>query len=226
MSFILLATVLGKLSHAVDDLDSVQDSKHTKTVPSQMSKLPNHEPLQRQPTERIKILDDRPEPDPVPPVSLLYDGFGYFMDDVFRSREGVSDVSRKRRDLELAVNVFADEMTGFYCNDASRSFGGLHALNDIFALGDGKKFRAVDINTALSDSDHDKPYDGASCLVWFKNEFVNIGSSPMVALATYAARSRDLVLMQHFKGADSCWRTPFLGLTVIGELNIWAFRCL
>ncbi|KAI9447310.1 protein kinase subdomain-containing protein PKL/ccin9 [Lactarius psammicola] len=198
-------TVLGKRPHAVD---SVQDFKHTKTVPSQMGELPNYESLQRQPTE--KILDDRPEPYPVPPVSLLYDGFGYFMDEAFRNREDVPEISTKRRNLEMAVNAFADEMTGFYYCDASRSFEGLPALNNILALGDGKKFRAVDINTVLSD----KPCVAASCLVWFKNEFVNIGS-PMVDLATYATRSREL-LMQHFNGVDNGWRTPFLGVTVIG----------
>ncbi|KAH9024778.1 hypothetical protein EDB84DRAFT_1506265 [Lactarius hengduanensis] len=208
----LPTTVFGKRSHVVDGLDSVQDSKRINPVPSQIGETPSYTSLRRRPTE--KILDDRPGPDPVLPVSLLYDGFGYFMDAV-RGREGAPDVSKKRRDLELGVDAFADEMTGFYPNDGGRSFGGLNALNHILALDDGKKLRAVDINTAHPDSDHNKPYDAASCLVWFKNEFVDISSSPVADLAAYAARSRDL-LMQHFKGVDSRWRTPFLGLTVIG----------
>ncbi|KAH9059336.1 hypothetical protein EDB87DRAFT_1577674 [Lactarius vividus] len=207
----LPTTVFGKRSHAVDDLGSAQDSKHIKPVP-QTGETPSYTSLQRRPTE--KILDDRPGPDPVPPVSLLYDGFGYFMDAV-RGREGVSDMSKKRRDLELGVDTFADEMTGFYPNDRSRSLGGLNALNGILALDDGKRLRAVDINTTRPDSDHNKPYDVAPCLVCFKNEFVDISSSPVADLATYAARSRDL-LMQHFKGVDNHWRTPFLGLSVIG----------
>ncbi|KAI9448535.1 hypothetical protein H4582DRAFT_2141800 [Lactarius indigo] len=191
----LPTTGFGKQSHAIDDLDSVQDSKRTKPVPPQIGETQSYKSLQQQPTE--KILDDRPGPDPVPPVSLLYDGFGYFMDAV-RVREGVSDVSTKRRDLELAVDSFADEMTDFYPNDGSRSFRGLNALNNILALGDDEK-----------------PYDAAPCLGWFKNEFVDIASSPVADLAAYATRSRGQ-LMEHFKRVDSSWRTPFLGLTVIG----------
>ncbi|KAH9175160.1 hypothetical protein EDB89DRAFT_2066957 [Lactarius sanguifluus] len=207
----LLSTVFGKRSHAVDDLDFIQHSKRINPVP-RIGETPSYTSLQRRLTE--KISDDRPGPDPVLPVSLLYDGFGHFMDAI-RGREGASDVSKKRRDLELGVDAFADKMTGFYPNDGSRSFGGLNALNDILALDDGKKLRAVDINTAHPDSDHNIPYDAASCLVWFKNEFVDFSSSPVADFAAYAARSRDL-LMQNFKGVDSRWRTPFLGLTVIG----------
>lgn len=197
------STVLGKRTH---DLNSVQDSKHIEAMRSQTGKLP------KLPTE--KILDDRPEPDSVPPVSLLYDGFGYFMD-AFRSREHASSVGTRWRDLELAVNDFADEMAGFYCDDASRSGGGLRALNVILALGDGKKFRAVDISTAHSDSDYDQPYDTTTCPIWFKNEAVDLNSMPVSDLAAYAARSRD-ILMQHSEGVERGWRTPLLGLSVIG----------
>ena len=50
-----------------------------------------------------KILDDRPEQDSVPPASLLYDGFGHFLDP-FRRREEVYDLSTKRRDLETLAS--------------------------------------------------------------------------------------------------------------------------
>jgi hypothetical protein len=138
-----------------------------------LSRVPNISKLHSQ-MGMLPILDDRPEPDLVPPpVFLLHDGFDYFMDAV---RSEAFDASEKRRNLELVVKDFADQMIGFYPNDVSRSFWGLHSINTILALGDGKRFRAVDINTTYLDSDHVKPYDAASCLVWFKNEFVDLGS--------------------------------------------------
>ena len=95
---------------AVDNLGSAQGTKRIKTPPSQMGKPSNYKPFQQQSTE--KSFDDRPEPDLVPPVSLLYDGFGCFMDDVRNC--GAFDKGKK---LELVVNVLTDEMTGFYGDD-------------------------------------------------------------------------------------------------------------
>jgi hypothetical protein len=70
-----------------------------------------YESLQRDPSERI--LDDRSEQDWVPPASLLYEGFGSFLD-IFRRRGGDYELTPERRDLEVAVNTFADAMASFF----------------------------------------------------------------------------------------------------------------
>ncbi|KAI0251160.1 hypothetical protein BJV78DRAFT_1154573 [Lactifluus subvellereus] len=81
--------------------------------------------LQLQPTP--KILDDRPGPDSAPPVSLLYDGFGYFID-AFSRRGNICNLETKRQDLEMAVDSFAEKMTDCYNKEADRMEDGLRAL--------------------------------------------------------------------------------------------------
>ena len=73
-TIISLAAVLGKRSRAADDLNSALHLKLVKTTPD-MGKLDNYGFLQQNLTQ--KSLDDCPAP-----VSLLYDGFGYFMYDL------------------------------------------------------------------------------------------------------------------------------------------------
>ncbi|KAI0255225.1 hypothetical protein BJV78DRAFT_752809 [Lactifluus subvellereus] len=112
-----LADVLGKRSRAVDDLDSVLHSKLVKTTPSDMGKLDYYKALQQIPTQ--KILDDRPDPDSFSLVSLLYDGFGYFMD-VFDRWGDICDLGTKQQGLEIAVDSFAKKMTDLYDKEADR----------------------------------------------------------------------------------------------------------
>ena len=94
-----MAAVLGKRSPAVDGLNSALHLKLVKITPD-MGKLDNYGFLQQSLTQ--KSLDDCPAP-----VSLLYDGFGYFMD-VFSRRGDICDLDTKRQDLEMAVDSFAE----------------------------------------------------------------------------------------------------------------------
>jgi len=59
-----------------------------------------------------KILDDRPDEDGFPPISLLFAGFGEFSDALNR-REDEIKLGAKRQELELRVDDFADEMRNF-----------------------------------------------------------------------------------------------------------------
>ena len=68
--------------------------------------------MQKDPKE--KILDDRPrEDDDIPPASLLYDGFGQFLD-IFAGDANVESFSDvKASELQFAIDEFAQLMCGF-----------------------------------------------------------------------------------------------------------------
>ncbi|KAI0248667.1 hypothetical protein BJV78DRAFT_1130931 [Lactifluus subvellereus] len=213
-TIISLAAVLDKRSRAADDLDFALDSKLAKATPSEIGKPGKYKSLQGQQSQ--KILDDRPVPDSVPPASLLYGGFGHFMD-IFSRRGDICDLDTKRQDLEMAVNSFADTMSDFYNKEADRREEGLRALNKILSLrGDGdNKLMATSIGTVHWDGHYDGPHEAASCIVVFKNELVDISSMPMVELTAYAARSHKQA-MERSEELFRSWRVPCLGLTVVG----------
>jgi hypothetical protein len=217
MIFISLASILGKRTRSVDELKSIQDSRIFTTAPSQMGKLIEYKLLQQDPDWRI--LDDRPAPDLVPPPSLLYGGFGHFLD-IFRRREDVHDLTPKRRDLELAVDAFAEVMTVFHQRD-ERKMEGLDALNEILSLGSHNRLTAASVDTSRiqSDGHYNGPHGAISCIVEFKNELVDINSIPVVELTSYVAHSHAQA-MKHHQGLYLGWRVPCLGLTIVGKLDI------
>ena len=187
-----------------------------------MGKQSEYESLQRDPSERI--LDDRPEQDSVPPVSLLYEGFGSFLD-IFRRREGVYELTLERRDLEVAVNYFAEAMTSFFESEAERKTTGLNALNAILSTGSHTKLTtaSVDSNRICSGGYYNGPHGAISCIVEFRNELVDVNSIPLVELVSCVAHSHAQSIKSH-KDIYMGWRVPCLGLTVVGELHV--FRCV
>ncbi|KAI9507750.1 hypothetical protein F5148DRAFT_75512 [Russula earlei] len=217
-----LVNVLGKRSRPVDDLDSVLNSKLVNSTPSIISRTPDYMSLQQIPSE--KILDNRPTPDLVPPVSLLYDGFGHFTDTFRRGK-----LDTLERDLELAVQSFAEKMTDFYRDEADRREEGVYALNEIFSLrGGGYNERLADGNATISVLDdtivpvpdrpygyYDGPHGAASCVVVFKNEFIDFTEVPYVELTAYVAQSHAQAIERH-REVFNGWRVPCLGLTVLG----------
>jgi len=68
------------LSEPAEDIfNRLKRAKIVTNAPSETAKPTLYEDIQGEPSERI--LDDRPEPDlDIPPVSLLYKGFGHFLD--------------------------------------------------------------------------------------------------------------------------------------------------
>jgi hypothetical protein len=83
-------------------------------------------------------------------------------------------------------------------------------LDNILMSRHSKTLGAID----HPDSDHHSPYDAPLCLVW--SEFVDISSTLVVDLATYAAHSPDLLWTAvggHYSMA-----------TVVGKPNIWIYR--
>lgn len=215
---ISLAAVLGKRTRSFDEFDSIQDSKNFTTAPSQMGKLIEYKSLQRDPA--CRILDDRPVQDLVPPASLLYDGFGHFLD-MFRRREDVHDLTPKRRDLEIAVDSFAEVMTLFYQREDDRKIEGLRALNAILSLGSHNRLSAssVDSTRIQSDGHYNGPHGAISCIVEIKNELVDISSIPLVELINHVAHSHAQAMKRH-QALYLGWRVPCLGITIVGKLGI------
>jgi hypothetical protein len=109
----------------------VKRLKVVQISPSSLAQSSKYESLQRTPRE--KILDDRPCNDDIPPASLLYEGFGEFLDIVAGRTdvEGCNDVDALN--LYLAVDEFAESMCRFFPNEDSRADSGRTLLNRIFA---------------------------------------------------------------------------------------------
>ncbi|KAI9464032.1 hypothetical protein BJY52DRAFT_1184435 [Lactarius psammicola] len=67
------------IPESVDVRSQLKRTKVATEQPSSLAKSQNYKELQRHSHERI--LDDRPEPDcDIPPIPLLYSGFGHFLD--------------------------------------------------------------------------------------------------------------------------------------------------
>ena len=226
--------------HAVDEPDFFQRSKIFRTAPSEMGKLSEYRALQK---SDLRILDDRPKRDLVPPPPLLYEGFGHFLD-TFRRRDEVPKQSKWRRALEIAVNYFAEDMTAIYKTGDARKKIGLTGLNEILSLefdemdleggSEGIPCRlddsgpgyytleaaSVDSSDAHSDGHCNGPHGAISCIVSFKNELVDVHSMPLVELTTLVARSHAQSMKSH-KELYEGWRVPCLGLTIVGKPGVY-----
>jgi len=99
-------------------------------APSKVSQPERYKALQNQSKQRN--LDDRLTADRfIPPISLLYNGFGVFED----VRQGFR-VPGEDEILEVQlwdkVNAFVDEMAKFYDSEAQRRATVIHHLQEIF----------------------------------------------------------------------------------------------
>ncbi|KAI9449631.1 hypothetical protein BJY52DRAFT_1192401 [Lactarius psammicola] len=202
-------TAISMRPPADDDLDIAHEPNFLTLAPSQLGKPARYKPLQGEPNERI--LDDRPEADLIPPASLLYHGFGRFMDD-FRSRKDIR-VDQKQRDLEMRVDHFADEMTRFYETELSRMEKGIDTLEVILGI----TLTPAAIGGVFTDGHHCGPHKAVTCIVEFKNEPVDIEAMAMIKLIGYVARSHLQSMVRYgFKDLFRVWNVPCLGLTVVG----------
>jgi hypothetical protein len=215
MTFTLFAAILGKRTRSIGEHHFILDSKLFNAAPSKMGTLEEYKSLQRDPA--LRILDDRPVQDLVPPGSLLYDGFGHFLD-IFRCREDLHDLTPERRSLELAVDSLAEAMASFYGTEDERRTAGIQGLNEILSLENLSQLypASVDASSIKSDGHYNGPHNAISCIVEFKKELVNIKSIPLVELLGYVAHSHAEAWKRHpdlYLG----WRVPCLGITVVGK---------
>jgi hypothetical protein len=204
-----------------DIFDRLKRTKLATIAPSTISKTAEYQSLQGDHSE--KILDDRPVPDDIPPISLLYEGFGHFFD-IIDGRDnvlGIADVDS--RELRRAVDELADKMTGFFGTEHERRDTANRCLNRIFSARKGVLIAALaasSMGSATSDGHNIVGHGAGSIVVEFKNWLAGISSLPSVELVGYIAR-----LTAQAMGADNArrelflrWRVPCLGLTIVGEL--------
>jgi len=203
--------------------DRLKRTKLVKNAPLETSKSSTYQNLQEDPSE--KILDDRPQADAeIPPIPLLYDGFGHFLDimDGRNDAPGLADVNV--RELRDAVDDFAVKMTTFFNNDDDRRDEGIKCLNKIFAARRGTTIippiSAAAIGSVRSEGHNIATHGPGTMGAKFKNSIAGISSLPAVELVGYVARLDSRMDQQLYEG----WRVPCLGLTIIGKLDISAFN--
>jgi hypothetical protein len=198
--------------------DRLKRAKIVTTAPSTTGKLAIYEHLQYQPSE--KILDDRPEPDAdIPPIPLLYHGFGHFLD-IMDARDdvpGLADVEvlelRKEDDL-------ASKMTGYFENENDRRDAALPCLNRIFDARSRIKIPLLSptaIGSVVTNGHNTATHSVGTMTVEFKNWSTGISALPQIELVCYVARlnaveMNDEARRQLYLG----WRVPCVGLTIIG----------
>ncbi|CAA7270391.1 unnamed protein product [Cyclocybe aegerita] len=210
-----------KPMHRLSEENTFSHLKRAKlatTAPSTIANPSTYESMQRKSNE--KILNDRPEPDDeIPPIPLLYNGFGHFLDILDGDADilGLDKVDSSK--LRLEVNEFACNMCYFYAMEDDRRDKALPALDKIFAARSGVKIptiHAAAIGSVRSDGDSVGKHGGVVLTTKFKNRVARITAIPEVELVGYVARS-------HVKGMEEMrelferWRVPCLGLTVVGS---------
>jgi hypothetical protein len=200
-----------------DFLTRVKRTKVVQVAPSLLAHPATYESLQGDPKERI--LDDRPQEDKdIPPISLLYDGFGQFLD-IAAGRtdvKGFNDV--KALELQSAVDEFAQSMCGLFENEDKRREEGLRLLNKIFAARKDCPYPlrlAAALGCVATDA-YFHSDDGMPHLVYdFRDPCTGNSAIPQVRLVGYFAHSFARAVEDRAKGLDG-WRVPALGITVVG----------
>jgi hypothetical protein len=96
-------------------------------APSKISQLEDYKKLQKNSKQRI--LDNRPSADRfIPPISLLYDGFGAF-DDVLQGKPADRENKILMLPLWERVGNFLKQMAKFYDTEAPRQDTIIQCLN-------------------------------------------------------------------------------------------------
>ena len=210
--------------HEPDDIFScLKRAKIVTTAPSTTAKPEVYEPLQLELFE--KIFDDRPKLEPdIPSVALLYEGFGHFLD-IMDGRNGVSGlVDINVTELYNEVDTFASKMNEYYEDENDRREAVLPYLTSIFSAHRGiqiPELHAQPIGSVRTDGHNTANHGAGTIVVEFKNEITGINVIPQIELACYVARLNSTkVDEQLYLG----WRIPYLGLAIVGELDLCISR--
>ncbi|KAI0036087.1 hypothetical protein K488DRAFT_42040, partial [Vararia minispora EC-137] len=206
---------------ADEPLDEYSLAKRAKVVleaPSDLSKSENYEALQEMPSERI--LDDCPVADEdIPPLPLLYRGFGLFID-IYNGNDNIPELKHiDHAGLEIAVYKFAASMAGFFRDDDARRVEGLRHLNSIFAARTTKApqftgIRAESLGRYRTDGNDRAPHDAAATVVKFQKELTGNDTLPEVEVTCSVAQLN--VSAKKMGLLFNSWRVPCLGITVVG----------
>jgi len=203
----------------------------TTDPPSSVSKPETYQIIQKQP--RGRILDDRPRADQfIPPISLLYDGFGVF-DDVIQARspvDGEDNILEVR--LWAEVNTFADKMAGFCATETERRDAVHNHLDRIFrarkdpqVVGESIRASRIGLRQIIYDGHSNGDHGAMVICIECKNELSGISCEPSAELISCVASSFAEQLDGDHQAPFQGWRVPSLGMTQIGEQILYA-HCL
>lgn len=157
--------------------------------------------------------------DDIPPIALLYQPFGEFLD-IYLNSQTSGLVEAHSPQMRKLVDCFASSMSSMYDTENERRDACLPALNTIFkaALGESyPRLTAAAIGSFRTDGHNLGPKDEPLMIVEIKNDLVGISSNPILELCNYyyrvvekfAVTSPELFLAS---------KMPALVLTVVGTL--------
>ena len=170
------------LPETVEDVfNRLKRAKPVINAPPETAEPTRYKDIQGEPSERV--LDD------IPPVSLLCQGFGHFLDivDGHDDVPGLADVDLGR--LQGEVDDLATKM--YFPQEDDRRDAALPCLRCIFSARKGTKipsFHAAAIGPAGSDGHNIVIHGAGTMIVVFKNWSTGINAIPQVEIACYAAR--------------------------------------
>ena len=163
-------------------------------------------------------MDDRPTPDlSIPPIPLLYHGFGHFLD-IMDGRDDVPGlVDVKAAELRTAVGRLATKMTELTETEEDRREQGLVCLREIFTARQGVEIPQISSSAigSISSDGHNIRKDGTSSIVVvFEKLQTGTPTLPQVEVAGYFAHLNARLNPEVYRQ----WRVPCLGMTIVGEL--------
>jgi hypothetical protein len=160
-----------------------------------------------QESQEERILDDCPKPDlAIPPLPLLYSGFGEFHDFIINSAKNPDAFSEPG--LETEVDQLVDAMCHLGYEKDKRA-DTQDILHHIFA-GPERKFHSVDNGTqATTDGHVSASHGGPLLIIEFKRQITFCEPE----LASYFVQLALNSVSNVFYG----WRQPALGVIMRGE---------
>ncbi|KAI0306271.1 hypothetical protein B0F90DRAFT_1814202 [Multifurca ochricompacta] len=172
--------------------------------------------VQKNPDQRI--ANDRPNVDAdLPPISLMYHGFGQFLDCIHTDSTNLEHVANKPK-FEMAIDKFICEMSIFYESESARQSKTLDCLNDIFESYLGKQPYSLIIPSIITgqrstDGHAIGPIGTIEVGVQIKNEFGTSSCDPSVEFAAYYTQSLHAKALQYL---ENNFLFPALGIVVVG----------
>jgi hypothetical protein len=220
-----------KLVHRPSKTSLYQVFKRQKVVtmaPSELAKPSTYESMQKLST--CRILDDRPEPDlDIPPIPLLYEGFGHFLDIMGGGTDILGLNLVNIRKLQAEVDELACRMCHYYDHEDTRRDAAHPILNRIFAARSGVEIPTIHMDAigSVKSDGHVLWENGVVTLVTrFKNQA--LGDNGVVAPDVELVRSITHLHAKQMQVDEELflgWRVPCLGLTFVGECKHLIFSC-
>lgn len=198
------------IPESYDVHSQLKGTKLATQPPSSIAIPHNYESLQDDLHE--KILDDRPVADRfIPPVSLLYPGFGHFRDIIDGRRDVPKLTDVEETELWSAVDRLATELLE---PDKDQREIGLVYLRRIFAARQGVEIPLISpgsIGSSWSDGYNIAEDGTSSIIVVFRNSHTGPFTHPQVEAAGYFAHLNAKLNPELYRR----WRVPCLAVTIV-----------